>query len=667
MQRKVLADAVRILAMDAVEKAASGHPGAPMGMADMAEALWRHVLRHNPADPCWPDRDRFVLSNGHASMLLYALLHLTGYELSMQELENFRQLGSKTAGHPERGLCPGVEISTGPLGQGLASAVGMALAEKLLARHFNRPGLEIVNHHTYVFLGDGCLMEGISHEACSLAGTLGLGKLVALYDANQISIDGNIAGWFNEDVPARFAAYGWHVVPEIDGHDALALDAALAEARAQGERPSLIVCRTTIGYGSPRAGSNKCHGSPMGKEGVAATRQQLDWQAAPFVMPQAVYEAWDCRARGRKLQADWQELFAAYAGKYPELAAEFERRNSAALPANWLTEANELIAAIAAKKESLATRIAAQNSLDAFARLLPELLGGSADLTGSVGTLHSTSKLLEAPFTEGNYIAYGVREFAMGAIMNGLALHGGFIPYAGTFLVFSDYAKNAIRLAALMGLRVVWVLTHDSIGVGEDGPTHQPVEQTAGLRLTPGLDLWRPCDSVESAVAWKMALQTDNKPSCLVLSRQKLPFVERSAEQIANIEKGGYILRDCEGTPEAVILSSGSEVQLALAAAERCAARGRRVRVLSLPSTTRFEAQDQAWRDQVLPPAVRARVAVEAGVMGGWGGYVGLDGKLIGMKGFGESAPAADLFAHFGLTVEAVETAVYESLEQLGL
>jgi len=653
--------------MDAVEKANSGHPGAPMGMADMGEALWRHVLRHNPANPDWPDRDRFVLSNGHASMLLYALLHLTGYDLPMSEIENFRQLGSATPGHPEYGVTPGVEISTGPLGQGLASAVGMALAERLLARDFNRPGFEVVNHHCYVFLGDGCLMEGVSHEACSLAGTLGLGKLIALYDANAISIDGRVDGWFTEDVAARFEAYGWHVAREVDGHKAEALDAAIAQAKGVVDKPSLIVCRTRIGYCSPKEDSHKCHGAPLGAEHVAATRVKMGWDEPPFIMPREVLEAWDCRERGRKLQAEWDALFAKYRQAYPEPAAEFERRMRGELPSDWQARVDACIAGIAARKESIATRVASKNMLDALAPWMPELLGGAADLTDSVGTFHKHAKLLEKPFQEGNYVAYGVREFAMGAMMNGVSLHGGFIPYGGTFLVFSDYAKSSIRLAALMGLRVAWVLTHDSIGVGEDGPTHQPVEQVAGLRLMPDVKVWRPCDAVESAVAWKMALQTHNAPSCLILSRQSLPFVERAPEQLAAIERGGYILRDCDGMPEAIVMASGSEIQLALAAAERLSAGGCRIRVVSLPSTSLFEAQDEAWRESVLPRAVRARVAVEAGSADIWGSYVGLDGCVVGMRSFGKSAPASKVFAHFGMTVDAVETALKTSLNKLSV
>ncbi|MCL1985958.1 MAG: transketolase [Betaproteobacteria bacterium] len=665
MQRKQLADAIRVLAMDAVEKANSGHPGAPMGMADMGEALWRHVLRHNPGNPDWPDRDRFVLSNGHASMLLYALLHLTGYALPMSEIENFRQLGSKTPGHPEHGVTPGVEISTGPLGQGIAAAVGMALAERLLAKEFNRPGFEIVNHHCYVFLGDGCLMEGVSHEACSLAGTLGLGKLIAMYDANEISIDGKISGWFTEDVAARFEAYGWHVVRAVEGHNAEALDAAIAQARSIVDKPSLIICYTHIGCYSPKADSSKCHGAPLGAEGIAATRAVLGWNAPPFIIPQRVLKEWDCREKGRRLQAQWDVLFAEYRQTHQKLAAEFERRMRGELPLDWQALVDAAVARVAARKESIPTRVASKNMLDVLAPLMPELLGGAADLTSSVGTFHNNAKLLEKPFKEGNYVAYGVREFAMGAMMNGIALHGGFIPYGGTFLVFSDYAKNAIRLAAFMGLRVVWILTHDSIGVGEDGPTHQPVEQLSGLRLTPGVKVWRPCDAVESAVAWKIALQTHNAPSCLILSRQNLPFVERAPEQLAAIERGGYILRDCEGVPEAIVMASGSEIQLALAAAERLTARGRRVRVVSLPSTSLFEAQDEVWREHVLPHAVRARVAVEAASVDIWGSYVGLDGCVVGMRSFGESAPASILFEHFGITIDAVESALNKSLSNV--
>lgn len=656
--RKNLANAVRALAMDAVEQANSGHPGAPMGMADMAEALWRHGFKHNPTNPQWFDRDRFVLSNGHASMMLYAVLHLTGYDLSLEDLQNFRQLHSKTPGHPEYRHTPGVETTTGPLGQGIATAVGMALAEKMMAARFNKPNLPLVDHHTYVFLGDGCMMEGISHEACSLAGTLGLGKLIAMYDANNISIDGNIDGWFNEDVPARFAAYGWHVVPAVDGHDGAALDAALAAARAVSDKPSLIVCRTHIGYGSPRkADSSKCHGSPLGAEEVAATRQALNWTHPPFCIPPDIAAAWDARAQGKAAEQAWDTLFTTYSAAYPQEAAEFTRRMRGDLPAAW----GEGIAAIITKmdslKENCATRVASQKVLEELALLLPEMVGGSADLTGSVGTFTKQSHLLDKNHMENNYISYGVREFAMGAMMNGMALHGGLLPYAGTFMIFSDYAKNAIRLSALMGLRVVWVLTHDSIGVGEDGPTHQPVEQVAGLRLIPDTHVWRPCDTVECAVAWKSAL-TFSGPTCLSLSRQTVPFVARQPAQLAQAERGGYILRDCKGSPEAIIIGTGSEVHLALQAAETLNSQGRRVRVVSMPCTAVFDAQDAAYKESVLPNAVRARVAVEAASSEYWYKYTGLDGSIVGMTSFGASAPGKVLAQHFGFTVDNLVRAV---------
>lgn len=657
--RRDLANALRALAMDAVEKAKSGHPGAPMGMADMAEALWRHSLKHNPAHPGWADRDRFVLSNGHASMLLYGLLHLTGYDLSMDDIKNFRQLGSKTPGHPEYGVTPGVETTTGPLGQGIATGVGMALAERLMAQQFNRPGHEIVDHHTYVFLGDGCMMEGISHEACSLAGTLGLGKLVALYDSNGISIDGKIDGWFAEDCAGRFEAYGWHVVPNVDGHDAAALDKALAEARAEKARPSLIICRTHIGFGSPaKVDSHKSHGSPLGVEEISATRGVLGWTAAPFEIPADVARDWNAREAGAKAEAAWQARFDAYAAAFPELAAEFSRRMKGDLPKGWLEAVDKGIADIAAAGETMATRVASQKALNMLAPLMPELVGGSADLSGSVGTVTTLSKDITRDDFSGNYVSYGVREFAMGAMMNGMALHGGLIPYAGTFMMFSDYAKNAIRLSALMGLRVVWVLTHDSIGVGEDGPTHQPVEQVPGLRLTPGVQLWRPCDTVETAVAWKCALKDKGTMSCLSLSRQNVPFVPRSVAQVANIERGGYVLRDTTGTPEAIIMATGSEVGLALGAAEALEAQGHKVRVVSMPCTELFDKQDAAYRESVLPLAVRARVAVEAAAADYWGKYVGLDGAVVGMTGFGESAPGTVLAKHFGFTVEHVTETV---------
>ena len=657
--RRDLANALRALAMDAVEKAKSGHPGAPMGMADMAEALWRHCLRHNPANPRWADRDRFVLSNGHASMLLYGLLHLTGYDLSMDDIKNFRQLGSKTPGHPEYSVTPGVETTTGPLGQGIATAVGMALAERLMAQRFNRPDHTIVDHHTYVFLGDGCMMEGISHEACSLAGTLGLGKLVALYDSNGISIDGKIDGWFAEDCGGRFEAYGWHVVRGVDGHDAAALDAALAEARAEKDKPSLIICHTHIGFGSPaKADSAKSHGSPLGGDEITATRSALGWSAAPFDIPAEVAAAWNAREAGSKAEAEWQARFDRYAAAFPQEAAEFSRRMQGELAQGWLEAVDKGIADIAAAGETLATRVASQKALNMLAPIMPELIGGSADLSGSVGTVTTLSQDITREDFSGNYVSYGVREFAMGAMMNGMALHGGIIPYAGTFMMFSDYAKNAIRLSGLMGLRVVWVLTHDSIGVGEDGPTHQPVEQVPGLRLTPGVHVWRPCDTVETAVAWKRALLDVHAPSCLSLSRQNLPFMPRTAQQVADVERGGYVLRDCAGTPEAIIIATGSEVGLAVGAAEALEGKGRKVRVVSMPCTEVFDRQDAAYREKVLPSAVRARVAVEAASADYWRKYVGLDGAVVGMTGFGESAPGSVLAKHFGFTVEHVTETV---------
>lgn len=659
VMRKKLADAVRVLAMDAVEKANSGHPGAPMGMADMAEALWRHGFKHNPRNPQWYDRDRFVLSNGHASMLLYAVLHLTGYDLSMDDIRNFRQWESKTPGHPEHGHTPGVETTTGPLGQGIATAVGMALAEKMLAARFNKADLPVVDHHTYTFLGDGCMMEGVTHEACSLAGTLGLGKLIALYDANNISIDGAIDGWFTEDVPARFEAYGWHVLPHVDGHDGTALDAALKAARAVTDRPSLIVCHTHIGYGSPRkADSSKCHGSPLGEEEVAATRQALGWEYPSFVMPADIVTAWDAREQGAQAEQLWQRLFDQYKAAYPQEAAEFTRQMQGAMPQTWQQDMEAIIAKAVSLQENSATRVASQKVLEDICALLPEMVGGSADLTGSVGTFTKKSHMVSKEHPENNYISYGVREFAMGAMMNGMALHGGILPYAGTFMIFSDYAKNAIRLSALMRLRLVWVLTHDSIGVGEDGPTHQPVEQVPSLRMIPHVHLWRPCDSVECAVAWKSALAYAG-PSCMSLSRQTLPFVERSAAQIAQIERGGYVLRDCDkaggaASPEAIIMATGSEVTLALQAAEILNAQGRRVRVVSMPCAEVFDAQDSAYKEAVLPRAVRARVAVEAASTVYWHKYTGLDGAIVGMTSFGASAPGKVLAEKFGFTVDNV-------------
>ena len=669
--RRQCANALRALAIDAIEQARSGHPGAPLGMADMAEALWRHVLRHNPADPHWPDRDRFVLSNGHASMLLYGLLHLAGYGLSMDDIRQFRQWGSRTPGHPEYGHTAGVEMTTGPLGQGISSAVGMALAEKLLAARFNRPGHNIVDHHTYVLLGDGCLMEGVSHEACALACVWKLGKLIALYDANGISIDGKVEGWFTEDVAGRFRAYGWQVVGPVDGHDAAALDAALSEARADGARPSLIICRTHIGFGSPhKADSAACHGSPLGPEEAAATKAALEWTAAPFEIPADIAAAWDAREKGRAAQAAWEDAFAAYAAAHPELAAEFSRRMRGDLPADWADIAAATVQQAVAAEESIATRVAGQRALETLVARLPELLGGSADLTGSVGTKTAASVPLDAAagnWAEANYLSYGVREFGMSAIMNGLALHGGFIPYAGTFMVFSDYAKNAVRLAALMKIRAIWVFTHDSIGVGEDGPTHQPIEQLAGLRLIPNVDVWRPCDTVESAVAWQCALASAHTPSVLSLSRQNVPFVRRDAAQVTAIARGGYVLADCAGTPELILLATGSEVALALEAAAKLGEAGRRVRVVSLPCCERFDAQDAAYREAVLPSSVRARVAVEAASADYWRKYVGLDGAVLGMAGFGASAPGKVLAREFGFTAERLVALAEDVLRDAGV
>ncbi len=661
--RTHLANALRVLAMDAVEHANSGHPGAPMGMADMGESLWRHHLKHNPCNPKWMDRDRFVLSNGHASMLMYGLLHLTGYAVSMDDIRNFRVLGSKTPGHPEYGYTPGVETTTGPLGQGIATAVGMALAERHMAAQFNRQGHTIVDHHTYVFLGDGCMMEGISHEASSLAGTLGLGKLIALYDANNISIDGHIDGWFAEDVAARYAAYGWHVINKVDGHDAKALDAAIVAAKAENAKPSLIICHTHIGYGAPtKVDTAKCHGSPLGAEEIAGARAAFGWTHAPFEMPEDVLKAWDARAKGQDAENAWAKDFAAYEMAYPELAAEFTRRMQGKLPNSWGEVVAEAIAQCNKAQENIATRVASQKALAALMPTLPELVGGSADLTGSVGTWTELSKAINAQDYGANYVYYGVREFAMGAMMNGMALHGGIIPYAGTFMMFSDYAKNAIRLAGLMQIRPVWILTHDSIGVGEDGPTHQPIEQVPGLRLTPHVHVWRPCDTVETLVAWKCAIEDSKHAQCLSLSRQNLPFIQRSDAQIALIEKGGYILHDCQGEPQAIILATGSEVDLALKAAHVLQSENYNVRVVSMPCTELFDAQDAAYKESVLPKALRARVAVEAASTDYWYKYVGLDGRIVGMDGFGTSAPGKVLAAHFGFTVQHVVDTVKEIL-----
>ena len=658
--RRDLANAIRALSMDAVQKANSGHPGAPMGMADIAEVLWNDFLRHNPANPKWVDRDRFVLSNGHGSMLVYSLLHLTGYDLPMEELKNFRQLHSKTPGHPEYGYTPGVETTTGPLGQGITNAVGMAIAEKLLAGHFNRDGHQIVDHHTYVFLGDGCMMEGISHESCSLAGTLGLGKLIAFYDDNGISIDGHVEGWFTDDTPKRFEGYGWHVVRGVDGHDSESVRKAIVEARAVGDRPSLICCKTVIGYGAPNlSGSHDAHGSALGEAEVAATRQNLGWKYGPFVIPDEIYAGWEARSKGKVAEDAWNKKFAEYRKAYPDLAAELDRRQKGELPGEWAVKSAEFIRSVDAKAETIASRKASQNALNGYGPVLPELLGGSADLAGSNLTMWKGSKGISRSDSTGNYVYYGVREFGMSAIMNGIALHGGFIPYGGTFLMFSEYARNAIRMAALMRQRVLFVYTHDSIGLGEDGPTHQAVEQTATLRLVPNLTVWRPCDAVESSVAWKCAVEKTGGPSALIFSRQNLPHQKRGAQQIAEIARGGYILSDAAGgKPDAIIIATGSEVALAMEAQKLLAARGRNVRVVSMPATDIFDAQDEAYRESVLPKRVTRRVAVEAGVTDGWRKYVGLDGSVVGLDRFGESAPASVLFKHFGFTAENVAKAV---------
>lgn len=664
--RRQCANAIRALAMDAIESAKSGHPGAPLGMADMAEALWRHHLVHNPSNPQWPDRDRVVLSNGHASMLLYSVVHLSGYDLGIEDIKHFRQLHSRTPGHPEYHESMGVECTTGPLGQGLGMAVGMALAERMLAAQFNTPKHTIVDHHTYAFVGDGCLMEGVSYEACSLAGTLALGKLIVLYDANGISIDGHIDGWFDEDIAARFRACHWHVLKDIDGHDAHALDAALKKARATKNKPSIIICRTHIGFGSPnKAGSHDCHGAPLGPVEIAATRKALDWPHAAFEIPQNIYTAWDARAKGIQAQAAWQKRFDAYAAAYPDRAAEFLRRIDGRLPDNFASICAAIIDDAHTAAAGPATRVASNNVLNALIAHMPELVGGSADLSGSVGTMTRLSTPVSRGHYGGNYINYGVREFAMGTILNGLALHGGFVPYAGTFMIFSDYAKNALRLAALMQTKVLWVLTHDSIGVGEDGPTHQPVEHIPGLRLMPGLRLWRPCDSVETAVAWHNAL-THSGPTVLALSRQNVPFVPRDAVQIGHIARGAYVLRDCATAsstpPEVILIATGSEVALALSAADALTAQGRRVRVVSMPCAELFDAQDAAYRESVLPLSVRRRVAVEAASADYWRKYVGLDGRVVGMSSFGASAPGPQLAAHFGFTVDHVIHTVKELL-----
>ena len=663
-ERKVLANAIRVLSMDAVQKANSGHPGAPMGMADIAEVLWRDFLKHNPTNPKWADRDRFVLSNGHGSMLIYSLLHLTGYDLSIEDLKQFRQLHSKTPGHPEYGYAPGVETTTGPLGQGITNAVGMAIAEKTLAGQFNREGHEIVDHYTYAFLGDGCLMEGISHEACSLAGTLGLGKLIAFYDDNNISIDGHVDGWFSDDTAQRFEAYGWQVIRNVDGHDAEQIKFAIENAKAEKDRPTLIICKTIIGYGSPnKSASHDCHGAPLGNEEIELTRKALNWTYAPFEIPADVYAQWDAKAKGVEQERAWDAKFAAYEAAYPELAAEFKRRVSGELPANWAQESQAFVEKLQANPAAIASRKASQNAIEAYAHVLPELLGGSADLASSNLTLWSGSKPIRADHNvDGNYINYGVREFGMSAIMNGIALHGGFIPYGATFLMFYEYAHNAVRMAALMKQRSIFVYTHDSIGLGEDGPTHQPVEQTASLRYIPNLETWRPADQVESAVAWKAAIERKEGPSALIFTRQNLQQQPRNAAQLADIARGGYILKDCAGTPDLIFIATGSEVELAVKAAEVLEAEGKKVRVVSMPSTTVFDKQDAAYREAVLPKAVTKRVAIEAQLSDFWYKYVGFEGKIVGMNSFGESAPANELFKLFGFTVENVVAKAKEIL-----
>lgn len=655
MNSQLLANAIRMLSVDAIQKANSGHPGAPMGMADIAEVVWRRHLRHNPKNPQWFNRDRYVQSNGHGSMLIYALLHLTGYDLSMDDIRDFRQLHSRTPGHPEYGYTPGVETTTGPLGQGVANAVGVAIAEKALAAEFNKPGFNIVDHHTWLFLGDGCLMEGISHEACGLAGTLKLGNLIAIWDDNGISIDGHVEGWFAEDTAARFRAYGWHVIEGVDGHDPEAVDAAVREAKSVTDKPSLLCCKTIIGFGSPnKANSHDCHGSALGADEVALVRERLQWPYAPFEIPGEIYAAWDATEKGAQVQQEWDALFADYAKQWPELAAEFTRRMKGDLPAGWAENMQKYVHDLQSHPAALATRQVSQKCLNHFADMLPELMGGSADLSPSNLTRHQKSVDFTGENPAGNYISYGVREFGMSAIMNGLALHGGFIPYGGTFLMFMEYARNALRMAALMKIRSVFVYTHDTIGLGEDGPTHQPVEQLASLRLTPNMETWRGCDQVEVAVAWQQAIERKDGPTSLVLTRQPLAQQPRTAAQLAEIARGGYVLSDCDGQPEMILISAGSEIELVVSAAKALTEEGRKVRVVSLPCTERFDNQDAAYKESVLPKAVRKRLAVEASIAGFWERYVGLDGKVIGMTSFGESAPANVLFKHFGFTPENV-------------
>ncbi|EIC31112.1 MULTISPECIES: transketolase [Methylomicrobium] len=653
--RRVLANAIRALSMDAVQKANSGHPGAPMGMADIAEVLWNDHMRHNPANPKWPNRDRFVLSNGHGSMLIYSLLHLTGYDLSIEDLKQFRQLHSRTPGHPEYGYAPGVETTTGPLGQGITNAVGMAIAEKALAAHFNKDDHKIVDHKTYVFLGDGCLMEGISHEACSLAGTLGLGNLIAFWDDNGISIDGHVEGWFTDNTPKRFEAYGWHVIPDVDGHDAESINKAIEFAKAMTDKPTLICCKTTIGFGAPnKAGTHACHGAPLGQEEINLTKAALGWDHDAFEVPADVYAGWDAKAKGGAAEIAWHEAFAAYKAAHPELAVDFERRMNGDLPANWQADADSFVAAVNAEAKTTATRLSSLASIEGYAKLLPEIFGGSADLGCSNMTEWKGHKPMRASKPDANYVNYGVREFGMAAIMNGITLHGGLIPFGATFLMFSEYARNALRMAALMKIRSIFVFTHDSIGLGEDGPTHQPIEQTATLRMIPRMHVWRPCDAVETAVCWRAAIERKEGPSTLVFSRQNLPHIPRSEEQIKLIARGGYVLKDCEGLPDAIIIATGSEIELAVKAAEELGAKDKKIRVVSMPSTNVFDAQDAEYRESVLPSAVTKRVAVEAGVTEFWWKYVGCNGKIVGIDHFGESAPAGQLFKEFGFTVENV-------------
>ncbi|ELI6424887.1 transketolase [Vibrio harveyi] len=657
ISRNKLADTIRVLSMDAVQKAGSGHPGAPMGMADIAEVLWRDFLKHNPTNPNWPDRDRFILSNGHGSMLIYSLLHLSGYDLTMADIQSFRQLHAKTAGHPEYGYAPGIETTTGPLGQGITNGVGMALAEKVLADQFNRPGHDIVDHHTYVFMGDGCMMEGISHEACSLAGTLGLGKLIAFWDDNGISIDGEVEGWFSDDTPKRFEAYGWHVIADVDGHNAQSIRQAILEAQAETSKPTLICCKTIIGFGSPnKSASHDCHGAPLGEEEVALVRQNLGWEYAPFEIPHEIYQAWDAKVAGKDAEAQWANRFVEYESAYPDLAAEFNRRIKGDLPENWTQISEDVIKTLQANPATIATRKASQNAIEAFGAHLPEFLGGSADLTPSNLTNWSGSKAITAQDASGNYLSYGVREFAMSAMMNGIALHGGFIPYGGTFLMFMEYARNALRMAALMKQRSIFVYTHDSIGLGEDGPTHQPVEQIASLRLTPNMSTWRPCDQVETAVAWKAAVERTDGPTSLIFSRQNLVQFERDEETLENIAKGGYILSDCDGEPELILIATGSEVALAMEA--KAQLNNVRCRVVSMPATDVFDAQSAQYQQHVLPTNVTKRIAIEAGIRDYWFKYAGLQGEIIGMTSFGESAPADQLFEMYGFTVaNVVDTA----------